>query len=71
MKTKPRLTHHNERVILVPYYKYEERISICKECYACDSETSFCKVTNEPYTARAKMKSGACPMGFWSSYYGN
>lgn len=71
MKNKPRMMHHNEKVILVPFQKYEERINICETCYARDSEHNVCKITSEPYTARARMKAGACPQGFWTSYYGN
>ena len=71
MKEKPRLTHHNEKVLLVPFAKYEERIAVCETCYARDSETNICKIIKEPYTARAKLKMGACPQGFWSSYYGH
>jgi hypothetical protein len=63
--------HHNEKIILVPFSKYEERIAICKNCYAFNQGNGFCKVTNEPCTARAKLKAGMCPQGFWSSYYGN
>jgi hypothetical protein len=71
MKEKPRLTHHNEKVILVPFSKYEERMAICETCYARNKETNVCKLTGEPITARARLKMGACPQGFWSSYYGN
>lgn len=71
MKEKPRLAHHNEKVLLVPFHKYEERISICETCYARDKDTNTCKVSAEPCTARAKVKLGACPQGFWSSYYGS
>jgi hypothetical protein len=71
MKNKPRMMHHNEKVILVPFSKYEERIGICENCYARNTENNFCKIINEPYTSRARIKSGTCPQGFWSSYYGN
>ena len=71
MKEKPRLTHFNEKVILVPFSKYEERVSICETCYAREENTTNCKVLGEPYTARAKLKMGSCPQAFWGSYYGN
>lgn len=69
MKEKPILRHMNEKILLAPFRIYEERNSICRECYAYSNET--CKVSGEPITARSRMKSGACPMGFWSSHYGD
>jgi hypothetical protein len=71
MKNKPRIMHHNEKVILVPITKYAERLEICDTCYARKEGTQVCKIINEPYTARARLKMGSCPQGFWSSYYGN
>lgn len=69
MKNKPRLSHFNQKVIEVNMEKYEQRLKICETCYARDK--NICKIINEPYTARASIKSGSCPQGFWTSYYGN
>lgn len=71
MIKKPRLMHFNEKVLLVPFRIYEERTEICKTCYAYEEKNGFCKILNQPASARTRVKSGACPMGFWSTYYGD
>jgi len=74
MIKKPRRMHLNEKILRVPTKLYEERLAICKTCYAFDGagETGgTCKIINVPVTAKCALKSGACPMGFWSSNYDN
>ena len=71
MNKKPRRMHLDERVLRVPLKIYEERMEICKNCYAYDKDGGACKIINVPATARCSLKSGSCPMGFWTSYYGN
>lgn len=71
MNKRPRLMHLDEKVLHVPFEVYEERNNICKKCYAFQETDSKCKIIGEPITARSRMKSGSCPMGFWSSYYGS
>jgi hypothetical protein len=71
MKEKPRMMHLNEKVLYVPFKIYEERLGKCENCYAYREEERKCVIINEPITARARTKAGSCPMGFWSSHYGN
>jgi hypothetical protein len=72
MIKKPRRMHLDERILRVPMKIYEERLEICKSCYAYDNAgEGVCKVINLPITAKAALKSGSCPMGFWSSNYDN
>ena len=69
-QNKPRLTHLDERKVLqVPFYKYEERVEICKQCFAYEEES--CKVTGNPTVILCKQKSASCPLAYWSSYYGS
>lgn len=68
---KPRRTHLDERVLRVPLAIYDERMSMCKKCYAYQEKGSVCKIINLPVSAKTVLKSGACPMGFWTSYYGD
>lgn len=70
-KTKPRLTHLDERKVLqVPFTKYEERVSICRQCFAYRQD-ECCDVTNSPTVVLCKQKSAGCPLGYWTSYYGS
>ena len=72
MIKKPRRMHLDERVLRVPMKLYEERLGICKSCYAYDNAgAGVCKIINLPVSAKCGLKSGACPMGFWSSNYDN
>jgi hypothetical protein len=69
---KPRFTHLDENKVLhVPFHKYEERHETCKQCYAYDKETGHCKINTAPVSVMIKFKSSNCPLGFWSSYYGD
>lgn len=68
-KTKPRLTHLDEKILHVPFEKYLERKQICAECYAYSKE-GICKVTNVNIHVANKQKSSSCPLGFWSTFYG-
>ncbi len=72
MNKKPRRMHLDERVLRVPIKIYDERIAICKNCYAYNSDQGgMCKVVGASVSAKCALKAGACPMGFWSSYYGS
>ena len=72
MIKKPRQMHLNEKILRVPMKLYEERLGICKTCCAYDNAgAGVCKIINIPVTAKCALKSGACPMGFWSSNYDN
>lgn len=71
MENKPRRMHLDERILKVPFRIYEQRIAICKKCYAFNSDGDVCKIVNIPVATRTTLKSGSCPMGFWSSYYGD
>lgn len=72
MNKKPRRMHLDERVLRVPLRIYDERIKVCKDCYAyTNDEGGTCKVNGTPVTAKCALKAGSCPMGFWSSYYGS
>lgn len=71
MIKKPRLTHLNEKILMVPFRIYEERSKICSQCYAYNEPDGVCKITGAPASSRTRMKAGSCPMGFWSSYYGD
>lgn len=68
---KPRYTHMNEKkVLMVPKYKYDERLDICTQCFSYDD--GICKQSSEaPCTLLARDKAAMCPLGFWSSYYGD
>jgi protein-arginine kinase activator protein McsA len=68
-KTKPRLTHLDEKVLQVPFEKYTERKKICSECYAYKSD-GICDITKININIVSKLKSSGCPLGFWSTYYG-
>jgi hypothetical protein len=71
-KSKPRLTHLDERKVLqVPFYKYEERVGICKQCFAYRHKDEMCDVNNSPTVVTCKQKSMYCPLGYWSAYYGS
>ncbi len=72
MNKKPRRMHLDERVLRVPLKIYDERIAICKNCYAYGKDDNgICKINGVPVTATCALKAGSCPMGFWSSYYGS
>ncbi len=71
-KKPPRRMHLDERILRVPMKIYDERMAICKKCYAYSTEQGgFCKVVETSCSAKCALKAGACPMGFWSSYYGS
>jgi hypothetical protein len=72
MIKKPRRMHLDEKVLRVSMKIYEERLEMCKTCYAYDDAGGgTCKIINVPVISRCSLKSGACPMGFWSSNYDN
>jgi hypothetical protein len=72
MIKKPRRMHLDEKILRVPMKLYEERIELCKSCYAYDNTgAGACKIINVPVVSICALKSGACPMGFWSSNYDN
>lgn len=71
-KYKPYITHLDEKKVLeVPFTKMKERIDICKNCYAYNAEKGSCKINGTVVKSFARIKSGCCPNGFWSSYYGD
>lgn len=70
MNKKPRRMHLDERVLRVSMKIYEQRVSICKNCYAYDStDEGKCKINGGSVPAKCSLKAGSCPMGFWSSNY--
>lgn len=70
MNKKPRRMHLDERVLRVSMKIYDERMTICKNCYAYDeNHGGMCKVNSTSITAKCALKAGACPMGFWTSNY--
>lgn len=73
MIKKPRRMHLDEKILRVSIELYEQRIEICKTCYAFDDTGGggTCKIINVPVVSKCALKSGACPMGFWSSNYDN
>ena len=71
MEHKPKLKHMNERILMVPFNIYEERLDKCNKCYAADKEIGTCKVNGSTFIANVRMRYAMCPMGFWSSYYGS
>ena len=70
MFKKPRHMHLDERVLRVSMKVYDDRMAICKNCYAVDlSGEGKCKISGAPISAKCGLKAGSCPMGFWSSNY--
>ncbi len=70
MIKKPRMMHLDERVLRVSMKVYDERMAMCKSCYAYDSKNNgTCKIAGTPVSAKCGLKAGSCPMGFWSSNY--
>jgi len=71
MKEKPRLTHFDERLLLVKQEVFEQREKICNDCYAKKPGEDICQVNGEPLTGKLRQKGMMCPLGFWSANYEN
>lgn len=70
MNKKPRQMHLDERILRVSMQIYEQRIEICKNCYAYDDrDEGICKIVSTPVSSKCALKAGSCPQGFWSSHY--
>jgi hypothetical protein len=64
-----RRSHFPDRLLLVPIHIRDERLAICKPCP--NNKDSHCSTNAKPIYATATKRNGACPMGFWSTYYGS